>query len=117
MIDARAPSFGSAAHSCIGCAGSNQAPLVVSVVIGACTSYAVARALAVARDVLKEGRPEADALQRDALVAYAKDRPRAVSFELCEECARALANAVGAFRPRDGGWSRLEPRRRKLREK
>jgi hypothetical protein len=32
---------------------------------------------------------------------------------LCEECARDLANAVGFMAIRDGGWSKLEPRKRK----
>jgi hypothetical protein len=36
-----------------------------------------------------------------------------VDFVLCEECGRDLANAVGFFCVRDGGWSKLEPRKRK----
>jgi hypothetical protein len=115
MIEALAPSYGSAAHSCTGCAGSKQAPLAVRTVIGASTSYAVAGALAVASDALKEGRPEADALAADALAAYAKDRPLNFAWSRCEECVRDLANAVGAFCLRAGGWSRLEPRRRRPR--
>jgi hypothetical protein len=36
-----------------------------------------------------------------------------VSFLLCEECGRDVANAVGFMCVRDGGWSKLEPRKRK----
>lgn len=36
-----------------------------------------------------------------------------VDFAVCEECARDLANAVGFFAIREGGWSKLEPRKRK----
>lgn len=115
MIEARSPASGSVAHACIGCAGAKQAPLAVETVIGAGTSYVVAGALAVASDARKEGRPEADALEREALAAYVKDCPPVVSFVLCEECARDLANAVGAFCLRAGGWSKLEPRRRRPR--
>ncbi len=32
---------------------------------------------------------------------------------LCEECGRDLANAVGYMCIRDGGWSKLEPRKKK----
>lgn len=31
---------------------------------------------------------------------------------LCQECGRDLANAVGFLCIREGGWSRLEPRKR-----
>ena len=34
-------------------------------------------------------------------------------FCLCEICARDLSNAVGFFCVRNGGWSKLEPRKRK----
>ncbi len=33
--------------------------------------------------------------------------------ELCEECGRDAANAIGFMCVRDGGWSKLEPRKRK----
>ena len=36
-----------------------------------------------------------------------------VTLALCEECGRDLANAVGFMCIRDGGWSKLEPRKRK----
>lgn len=36
-------------------------------------------------------------------------------FALCEECGRDVANAVGAMCLRIGGWSKLEPRKRKAR--
>lgn len=35
------------------------------------------------------------------------------TIALCEECGRDLANAVGFTCIRDGGWSKLEPRKRK----
>ena len=31
---------------------------------------------------------------------------------LCEECGRDLANAVGFMCVREGGWSRIEPKKR-----
>jgi hypothetical protein len=40
-------------------------------------------------------------------------RDLGVTLALCEVCARDLANAVGFFCIRDGGWSKLEPRKRK----
>jgi hypothetical protein len=36
-----------------------------------------------------------------------------LSIVLCEECGRDVANAVGAMCIKDGGWSKLEPRKRK----
>ena len=36
-----------------------------------------------------------------------------VTIALCEECGRDVANAVGFMCIRDGGWSKLEPRKRK----
>jgi hypothetical protein len=35
-----------------------------------------------------------------------------VTLALCEVCGRDLANAVGFMCIRDGGWSKLEPRKR-----
>lgn len=35
------------------------------------------------------------------------------TIALCEECGRDAANAVGFMCVRDGGWSKLEPRKRK----
>lgn len=32
---------------------------------------------------------------------------------LCQECGRDAANAIGFMCVRDGGWSKLEPRKRK----
>ena len=40
-------------------------------------------------------------------------RDLGITLALCEICARDLANAVGFFCIRDGGWSKLEPRKRK----
>jgi hypothetical protein len=34
------------------------------------------------------------------------------TLALCEECGRDLANAVGFMCIRDGGWSKLEPRKK-----
>lgn len=38
------------------------------------------------------------------------------TLALCEECARDTANAVGFMCIRDGGWSKLEPRKRKTKQ-
>jgi hypothetical protein len=35
------------------------------------------------------------------------------SFVLCEECGRDAANAIGFLCIRDGGWSKIEPRKKK----
>lgn len=35
------------------------------------------------------------------------------TLAFCEECGRDVANAVGFMCVRDGGWSKLEPRKRK----
>lgn len=43
-------------------------------------------------------------------------RPRlgdGVELALCEECGRDAANAIGFMCIRGGGWSKLEPRKRK----
>ena len=40
-------------------------------------------------------------------------RELGVTLALCEECGRDTANAVGFMCVRDGGWSKLEPRKRK----
>jgi hypothetical protein len=32
---------------------------------------------------------------------------------ICEECGRDLANAIGFMCIREGGWSKIEPRKRK----
>ena len=36
-----------------------------------------------------------------------------LTIALCEECGRDAVNAVGFMCIRDGGWSKLEPRKRK----
>ncbi len=36
-----------------------------------------------------------------------------VQIVLCEECGRDAANAIGFMCIRDGGWSKLEPRKKK----
>ena len=45
------------------------------------------------------------------LLIYHRDL--GVTIALCEECGRDTANAVGFMCIRDGGWSKLEPRKRK----
>ena len=37
-----------------------------------------------------------------------------VTIVLCEECGRDAANAIGFMCIRDGGWSKLEPRKKKV---
>lgn len=111
MIDATAPA-GLRTIDCTGCQGAKQAPIAVLVRVGAEISHAVSGALAIAKDAEKYGAPEAAQLRREALLQYADDKPRVVSFTLCEECARDFANVVGFFCVREGGWSKLEPRKR-----
>lgn len=36
-----------------------------------------------------------------------------ITITLCEECGRDAANAIGFMCIRNGGWSKLEPRKRK----
>ena len=36
-----------------------------------------------------------------------------LTIALCEECGRDAANAIGFMCVRDGGWSKIEPRKRK----
>ena len=52
-----------------------------------------------------------------AAIVAIYDREIGVTIILCEECGRDLANAVGFMSVRDGGWSKLEPRKRKPKEK
>ena len=40
-------------------------------------------------------------------------RELGVTLALCEECGRDTANAVGFMCIREGGWSKLEPRKKK----
>ena len=40
-------------------------------------------------------------------------RELGVTLALCEECGRDAANAIGFMCVRDGGWSKIEPRKRK----
>lgn len=40
-----------------------------------------------------------------------------LTFALCEECGRDAANAIGFMCVRDGGWSKIEPRKRKAQPK
>jgi rRNA maturation protein Nop10 len=37
-----------------------------------------------------------------------------VTLALCEECGRDAANAIGFMCLRDGGWSKLEPRKKRI---
>ncbi len=37
-----------------------------------------------------------------------------VTVALCEECGRDTANAIGFMCVRDGGWSKLEARKRQV---
>jgi len=113
VIEATSPAAGASTFSCTGCQGAKQAPIATIVTIGPPMSRAVAGALAVACDAESTGHPDASKIQRAALIQYIDDRPQFVKLTLCEECARDLANAVGFFCLRDGGWSKLEPRKRR----
>lgn len=46
------------------------------------------------------------------VVAHGDD---GVELTLCEECGRDLANAVGFMCIKDGGWSKIVPRKDSLR--
>lgn len=46
-----------------------------------------------------------------AVILSISHRDLGVSLALCEVCGRDTANAVGFMCVRDGGWSKLEPRR------
>lgn len=47
-----------------------------------------------------------------AVVFSVFDRESGLMMALCEECGRDAANAIGYLCIRDGGWSKLEPRKR-----
>jgi len=46
-----------------------------------------------------------------------EDPDLGVTLALCEECGRNLANAVGFMCIREGGWSKLEPQKKKSKAK
>jgi len=46
-----------------------------------------------------------------AVILSISHRDLGFSVALCEVCGRDVANSVGFMCVRDGGWSRLEPRR------
>ena len=47
-----------------------------------------------------------------AVVYVGRSDTNETKLVLCEECGRDLANAVGFMCIRDGGWSKLEPRKK-----
>lgn len=48
-----------------------------------------------------------------AIYHHANLHTLGVTIALCEECGRDTANAVGFMCARDGGWSKLEPRKKR----
>ncbi len=48
-----------------------------------------------------------------AVVYVGSGRVGTKTIVLCEECGRDAANAIGFMCIRDGGWSKLEPRKKK----
>ena len=74
--------------------------------IEACTPPADAGASSCAGCAGKKNAPLA------AIVRISRP-DHGTQLALCEECGRDLANAVGFMCIRDGGWSKLEPRKRK----
>lgn len=46
---------------------------------------------------------------------WREDSGVGITIALCEECGRDAANAIGFMCVRDGGWSKLEPRKKKPR--
>ena len=49
-----------------------------------------------------------------AAIVAVYHREIGVTVAFCEECGRDIANAIGFMCVRDGGWSKLEPRKRKV---
>jgi hypothetical protein len=47
-----------------------------------------------------------------ATILSISHRDLGVTIALCEVCGRDVANAVGFMCIRDGGWSKIEPRKR-----
>jgi len=92
---------------CSGCAGSKGQPLVASVIVGPGHTHPD---LMVANDAALDGRTT----ESVRLIQEHYDQPsRVITLVLCAECGRDLANAVGFMCIREGGWSKLEPRKRK----
>ena len=48
-----------------------------------------------------------------ATIVFIGNHDGGVELTLCQECGRDAANAIGFMCVRDGGWSKLEPRKRK----
>lgn len=103
MIEARTPSEDVQKQSCTGCAGTKGAPIA-----GIVSVYYQGGSVPIDHNAERAGESGED---RDRL----GQRVAKVSIVFCEECGRDLANAVGFMCIRDGGWSKLEPR--KLRNK
>ena len=112
MIEARPPREGDRGP-CTGCGGAKGAPIAGIVTIG--PHAELHPALKIAADAARDDRfKEAG----EIIQAFNESgEPTIVSQSmrliLCEECGRDAANAIGFLCLRDGGWSKLEPRKRR----
>jgi ribosomal protein S27E len=116
MIEARPLREDETPVACTGCRGAKGAPIAGVVTIGPGadlhpTLQIAADAAALGR-VKEAGKIIDEFNARDEFVFV----DPSMQIVLCEECGRDLANAVGFLCLRDGGWSKLEPRKRKTPE-
>jgi hypothetical protein len=112
MIEARPPRADDHG-SCTGCGGAKGAPIAGVVTLG--PPAELHPVLRIALDAEAQGRAKEAgqimcALAEGSEPAYVS---RSVQIVLCEECGRDAANAIGFLCLRDGGWSKLEPRKRR----
>ena len=110
MIEARPPNKDEVV-TCAACKGTKLAPIAAVIVMG--MRAQLHPALCVAADAHALGRIEeadqiVDAFNQSEDDAMVHD---SIEIALCQECGRDAANAIGFMCVRDGGWSKLEPRR------
>jgi hypothetical protein len=113
VISARPPESGEVV-ACIACKGIKHAPIAAVVVMGMRAQlHPELRVAMDARAVGRSGEADRilDAFNQSGDEALVHD---SIEFALCEECGRDAANAIGFMCIRDGGWSKLEPRKRKV---
>jgi hypothetical protein len=113
VIEARPPREGDLV-TCTGCGGAKGAPIAAVVTLG--PHAQLHPALKIARDASALGREE----ESEQIIHEFNESgesalvDQSVRIVLCEECGRDAANAIGFMCVRDGGWSKLEPRRSAL---
>lgn len=111
MIEAR-PAREGERTLCTGCGGAKGAPIAGIVTIG--PQAELHPALKIAADAAT-----LDRMDEAGTIIHAFNEggepaivSRSVNLVLCEECGRDAANAIGFLCVRDGGWSKIEPRKR-----